>query len=271
VLEHFDPFLAAAVADSGGIYRDPLGRLDRTLDYFLTVALADGRTAVQASEMLMKVHAKAMGIEPISGRPYSANDPKSQLWIHVTGWHSVLLCYERYGPGPLSAEDERRYWAECVVAAELQTCDPGRVPGSRAAVREYYAEVRPRLGTSERADRAMHYLLRTPSGAGLRPWLSSHLVARATVATLPGWMRELGGFDQPAALDRAIAAPTRVAARALGVAPARRAVLAALAPRTGASYDHWLSGEAPARDATITPAEAVARYGRASAAAAAAA
>ena len=31
VLEHFDPFLAAAVADSAGIYTDPSGRLDRTL------------------------------------------------------------------------------------------------------------------------------------------------------------------------------------------------------------------------------------------------
>ena len=34
VLEHFDPFLAAAVADSAGIYSDPRGRLDRTLAYF---------------------------------------------------------------------------------------------------------------------------------------------------------------------------------------------------------------------------------------------
>ena len=41
VLEHFDPFLTAAVADMRGIYRDPHGRLDRTLAYFLTVAVAD--------------------------------------------------------------------------------------------------------------------------------------------------------------------------------------------------------------------------------------
>jgi hypothetical protein len=50
VLEHFDPFLAAAVADSAGIYTDPSGRLDRTLAYFLTVAVADGRTAIEVSE-----------------------------------------------------------------------------------------------------------------------------------------------------------------------------------------------------------------------------
>ncbi|MDJ0110150.1 oxygenase MpaB family protein, partial [Rhodococcus erythropolis] len=148
VLEHFDPFLAAAVADMSGIYSDPAGRLDRTLAYFLTVATADGRTALALSDHLMTVHAQATGIEPITGTRYSANNPASQLWIHVTGWHSVLKCYEMYGPGPLSAVEEQRYWEECVIAAELQTCKASDVPRSRDEVREYFAEVRPRLCTS---------------------------------------------------------------------------------------------------------------------------
>ena len=265
VLEHFDPFLAAAVADSQGIYTNPLGRFDRTLDYFLTVALADGRTAVQASEMLMKIHAKVTGVEPMSGRPYSANDPESQLWIHITGWHSVLLCYERYGPGPLSEQDELRYWADCVTAAELQTCDPALVPRSRQEVREYYAAVRPRLGTSERANRAMHYLLRTPrANASLGLWAGSHLMAPAAIATLPKWMRELGCFDQPAALDLAVLMPARISVRAANPPRLRGAVLDTLAPRTAASYEHWATGAPPLRDETINPAEAFARYGRAS-------
>ena len=131
VLEHFDLFLAAAVADSAGIYTDPTGRLDRTLAYFLTVAVADGRTAVSVSDALMRIHARVKGIEPITGTRYSANNPDAQLWIHVTGWHSVLKCYERYGPGPLSAAEESRYWAESRIAAELQTCKPADVPASR--------------------------------------------------------------------------------------------------------------------------------------------
>ena len=112
VLEHFDPNLTAAVADSAGIYTDPFGRLDRTLAYFLLVATADSKTAIEASEHLMDVHRKATGIEPITGKRYSANNPASQLWIHVTGWHSVLKCYEMFGPGPLSPDEEARYWRE---------------------------------------------------------------------------------------------------------------------------------------------------------------
>ena len=72
-----------------------------------TVAFADSRTAVKASEVLMKVHARNVGIEPVSGNRYDANDPDSQLWILLTGWHSVLYAYEKYGPGKLSAEDWR--------------------------------------------------------------------------------------------------------------------------------------------------------------------
>jgi uncharacterized protein (DUF2236 family) len=161
VLEHFDPFLAAAVADSAGIYADPTGRLDRTLAYFLTVAVADGRTAISVSDALMRIHARAKGIEPITGTRYSANNPDAQLWIHVTGWHSVLKCYERYGPGPLSAAEESRFWAESRIAAELQTCKPADVPVSRDEVRQYFADVRGRLCTSEHA---------LPVVDAARPW-----------------------------------------------------------------------------------------------------
>jgi uncharacterized protein (DUF2236 family) len=263
-LEHFDPFLAAAVADMDGIYRDPMGRLDRTLAYFLTVAVADGRTAIEASEILMRVHAKATGIEPITGRRYSANNPESQLWIHVTGWHSVLKCYERYGPGPLSAADERRFWADCVLAAELQTCKPADVPASREQVREYFAAVRPRLCTSERAIRGMHYLLRTTGGKGrYKVWAGSRLTAAATIATLPKWMRRAGGFDQPAALDRAIVGPTRLAVRAATPPKASLAVLRAYAPSTARILHQHVTRPVPVRPETVTPTQARELYGQA--------
>ena len=129
VLEHFDPYLAAAVADSAGIYTDPSGRLDRTLAYFLTVAVADGRTAIEVSDALMRIHARAKGVEPITGSRYSANNPDAQLWIHITGWHSVLKCYEQYGPGPLRAAEGAG------VLRALGFAPPGQLPAGRAATR----------------------------------------------------------------------------------------------------------------------------------------
>jgi uncharacterized protein (DUF2236 family) len=214
VVESFDPFLAAAVHEQNGVRYNATRRFDRTIQYFLTVACGDARAAIEASEILMRVHSKAVGTEPISQRPYSANDPESQLWIHVTGWQSNLLCYERYGGGPLSAAEEQRYWADCALAAELQTCDPAQVPRSREEVRRYYERMRPRLCLSENSRALVHYFLhsrRKVAGTGL--WLGSHLMAASSIATIPRWMRELGGFDQPAWMDAAIVPLTRAAVR----------------------------------------------------------
>lgn len=259
VLEHFDPFLAAAVADQSGIYSDPAGRLDRTFAYFLTVAVADSRTAVEASELLMKVHAKATGIEPVTGKRYSANNPDSQLWIHVTGWHGVLKCYEMYGPG-LTPEEEQRYWQECVIAAELQTCKPADVPGSREEVRAYFEQMRPQLCMSERAYEAMHYLMYTPRSKGVKFWAASRLIAPATIASLPRWMRDLGGFHHSRLIDAAAIGATSVATMAANPGWAKLAILRAIAPMTADVYRQHLHRGTPANPHTVTPAEARGRY-----------
>jgi uncharacterized protein (DUF2236 family) len=262
VVESFDPFLAAAVHQQNGVRYNATRRFDRTIQYFLTVACGDSRAAIEASEILMRVHAKAQGIEPVSGRPYSANDPESQLWIHITGWQSNLLCYERYGGGRLSPAEEQRYWAECAIAAELQTCSPADVPRSRAQVREYYAAMRPRLALSESARVLIDYFLhsqRKVAGTGL--WFGSHLMAASTIATLPRWMRKLAGVEQSAAVDAAIVPLTRAAVRIGRQPAAARATLRALAPSALPVMEQVLRGDQPLRDEVLTPAQAFAKYG----------
>lgn len=261
-LEHFDPDLTASVADVGGIYADPYGRLDHTFAYFLIAAVGDSRMAVSAADHLMKVHMQSTGIEPISGKRYSANNPASQLWIHVTGWHSVLKCYEMYGPGKLTADEERRYWADCVTAAELQTCRPSDVPTSRDEVRDYFETIRPTLCVSERARRGMHYLLHTPLDRGPRVWASSRLVAPAAIASLPKWMRTLGGFDQPAVVDVAYRTATRVALAPLASQPEllSHIVTRGVGPMTGALYRQHLHADTPAFAGTVTVADAREKY-----------
>ncbi|WP_280264960.1 oxygenase MpaB family protein [Nocardia wallacei] len=264
VLEHFDPFLTAAVADSRGIYSDPRSRLDNTFAYFLIVAIGDGRTAIQASEHLMQVHAEMTGIEPISGQRYAANSPETQLWIHITGWHSVLKAYEMFGPGPLAPEEEARYWQECAIAAELQTCKPQDVPRSREEVRAYFDRVRPRLCSSERAEEGMHHLLWTSprNGAGLSYALGSRLLSLASVATLPKWMRRLGDFDRPGIVDLGIKLPAKTLVWMFTRFDKLGLIKAApyIAPMAGQILEQHVKMEPPTKPETITPAEARALY-----------
>lgn len=263
VVETFDPFLAAAVHEQNGVRYNATLRFDRTIQYFLTVACGDSRAAIEASEILMRVHAKATGIEPISGQRYSANDPDSQLWIHITGWHANLLCYERFGPGPLSAAEEERYWAECAIAAELQTCDPAKVPRSRAEVRAYYAQVKDRLCVSDHSRTLIHYFLSSqPSIAGWGLWFGSKVMAPVTISTMPRWMRTLAGIRQPALLDVLIRPIARLGVLFSGQPWATRLVLRMMAPSALPVMEQVLTLEKPLRDEVLTPAQARARFGK---------
>jgi uncharacterized protein (DUF2236 family) len=269
VIEELDPYLLAAVDQTNAVRDRPRTRYDRTLRYFATVAFGDTRAAIKASEILVKVHAKAVGIEPVSGNRYDANDPDSQLWIHLTAWHSILYAYERYGPGPLSPEDEARYWEECAVAAELQTCDPADVPRSREGIREYFARVRPRLAASEAAQAMMDHLLNAevmfpPMPRAARPgaWVVNRVLRAATIATMPRWMRDLGGLRQSAVVNSVVVPLMRVAFRTAALSTrAQLFALGLISPSTRPVVEPVLRQTPPRRAETLTPAQARERYG----------
>jgi len=269
VIEELDPALIAAVDHSGGVRQRPRTRYDRTLCYFARVAFGDSRTTAKASDVLVKVHSKAVGIEPLSGNPYDANDPHSQLWIHLTAWHSILFAYERYGPGKLTPQDEATYWAECAIAAELQTCDPADVPRTREGIREYFEQMRPRLAGSEAAQSMMDFLLNgkvmfPPVPRLLQPGMSAinRAMRIATIATMPRWMRKLGGVRQSRLLDALIRPPMKLTFKLVhGNRRLELALLGQMSPSTLAVVKPVFMDVAPSRAETLTPAEARARYG----------
>jgi uncharacterized protein (DUF2236 family) len=269
VVEELDPSLIAAVDQSNAVRYRPRTRYDRTLRYFAMISLGDSTSAIKASDVLVKVHAKGVGIEPLSGNGYDANDPKSQLWILLTAWHSILYAYERYGPGKLPREEETRYWEECAVAAELQTCDPADVPRSREGIREYFEYMRPRLAGSEAAQSMMDHLLHAevmlpPVPPVLRPasWAVSRVLRAATIATMPRWMRKMGGLRQPRIIDVLVTPVMKVAFRVSRLSPKLQIVgLRILSPSTLPIAAPALLGLVPERPETVTPAEARERHG----------
>lgn len=268
VVEELDPNLVASVDRTQDIYRRPKTRYDRTIRYFALVAFGDSRTTVQAADILVKVHSKAIGTEPYGGGRYDANDPDSQLWILVTGWHSVLKAYEMYGPGRLTAAEEAQYWAECAVAAELQTCDPADVPRSRAELHAYYERMRPVMSGSPIAQRAMKHLMDVNQLVEvplvLRParWVVGAFFRAGVIATLPHWMREMGDLRQRRVVDLLVRPVLR--ATFLAVARSKRLqlrVLALLSPSTVPVVAPVLLGVPPTSPEVVTPAQARERHG----------
>ncbi|WP_028656428.1 oxygenase MpaB family protein [Nocardioides sp. J54] len=268
VVEELDPNLVASVDRTQDIYRRPRTRYDRTIRYFALVAFGDSRTTLQAADVLVKVHSKAIGLEPYGGGRYDANDPDSQLWILVTGWHSVLKAYEMYGPGKLSEAEEAQYWAECAVAAEMQTCDPADVPRSRAELHAYYERMRPVMSGSPIARRAMRHLMDVDQLVDaplvLRPaqWVVGRFFRAGVIATLPHWMREMGDVQQPRVMDLAARPVLRATFAALSTSKRLQLrVLGMLSPSTVPVVAPVLLGVPPVSPEVLTPAEARERHG----------
>lgn len=269
VVEELDPNLVAAVDKTHDIYKRPRTRYDRTLRYFAMVAFGGSRETATAADVLVKIHSKAIGTEPYGGGRYDANDPASQLWIHLTAWHSILYAYEKYGPGPLSPQDEARYWEECAVAAELQTCSPHDVPRTRDGVRRYFEWMRPQLQASEIAVQAMDHLLKAdvmmpPMPRAARPasWLVSRVLRAGTIATMPRWMREMSGLQQPRIVDVLVRPILWTSFHAIRISPrAELMALKILSPMTHPVVAPIKLGVAPVNPEVVTPAEARTRYG----------
>lgn len=269
-IEHFDPNLAAAVVQSGGVKYRPSTRYGRTVRYFAMQAFAAAEPTARAADVLVKVHSKAIGHDPVTGGEYDANKPSSQLWIHVTAWHSILLCYERFGPGRLTEAEENQFWAECREAAKLQTIDPETVPASREEVRRYFEEWRPHLAASEAAQDMIRFILALDVAlpADMPAWQKvlfrpvTWLFRKAIISTYPRYMRDLAGLRQGRVTDWLVRWPTKamhaVADRSLVL---KFFLLRLLAPQALPVAAPMLLGLPPVSDKVWGVREAQAHFG----------
>ncbi|WP_186629816.1 oxygenase MpaB family protein [Rhodococcus sp. BP22] len=269
--EMFDPLVVASVAGTGSLRQRAADRYDRTLEYAGALVLADSATAAHAADTLMRIHSSITGLDPETGRTYDPNDPAGQLWIHLTQWQSVLHVYELFGPGRLSEEDERQYWEECAIAAQFQTIDPAEVPRSRAEMRAYYQRVLPDMVVSETAvehaqlilNGANPVLTELPGPLSIMSPLVQWVLRRATIATLPRWMRAAIGSRQGPIVDALVTAMLRPTMRLAARQPKMLAKkLESASPRAYAVLAPAILDIAPTTPETVSVGEAFRRAGR---------
>ncbi len=266
-IEHLDPDLTAAVDASGQVLQRPALRYDRTVQYFATVLFGDAESVIKSSDILMKVHSRAHGPNPVTGGYFDSNDPDSQLWIHMTAWHSILYVYEKFGPGKLSRADETEYWRECAVAASVQPIRLEDVPASRGEVQKYFDDWRDRLASSEAAVHNVDFILAgmrtifTALPAPMRMALGP-VIRSGVIATYPRWMRPLMGVRQSRMTDSLVTMLIRPGMAALSRSPrAQMWFLERVAPRGGPVLTGHLSGTPAETSSVYSPETARRRFG----------
>jgi len=197
LLQALHPLAMAGVDQHSEWRDDPAGRFASTSAYVITTTYGDRAAARAAAARVRKIHEWVTGTDPVSGKPYEASDPALLIWVHAALVDSGLVAADRYGLR-LSDADKDQYVAEMTAAAELVGVPPasfadGGAPASVAELDAYFDAVRPSLATSRSTADIATYLLNMPD---VEPELADvwDVLARAAVASLPGWARSMYGF-----------------------------------------------------------------------------
>jgi uncharacterized protein (DUF2236 family) len=221
VVQSLHPLAMAGVAQHSDYRRRPLERLRRTAYYVGATAMGDTVTALSAAERVKHVHKHVRGVDPVTGRAYSAEDPDIQVWVHTVEWHSFLVAYDVFVKR-LSPAEQDQYMAEGVRVASLLGTPGHMFPASTAAVREYFCSVLPELHVSDDARAAVGFVTNPPLTRELLPyWAALRVLGQAAVAIVPPSLRRIAGIDRSRAIDAAAVATVRPLVMASRLPPLR--------------------------------------------------
>jgi uncharacterized protein (DUF2236 family) len=191
LVQALEPRAMAGVDQHSEYQTDPWKRLDRTVRFILATTYGDTATAEAAAAAVRKVHERVRGIDPVTGRTYSADDPDLILWVHAAEVHSVVIAYRRYA-ARLSDADADCYVAEMARIAELVGLPRDTAPRTMGDLRDYLRGMHDQLQITPPARDAMRTIFSPPMPLPLRPlWV---VPVTATVAVLPRVARRQYGL-----------------------------------------------------------------------------
>jgi uncharacterized protein (DUF2236 family) len=246
VLQSLHPLAMAGVAQHSNYLHRPIDRLHRTTYYVAATAYGDTETARAAAERVRKRHGAVRGVDPVTGREYSADDHHTQLWVHATEWHSFLVAYRVFGPGLSPEEEDQYFWEGSVIGSQLG-CPRDLIPGTAAEMSAYFRRMHSELVMSDLAREAIAFVVNPRPTRETLPYFPALAVyGNAARALVPREVRRLAGIDRSPALDLpalAAARPLLMASRLPGV---REIAARVVGPETIALIDSRLR---PARGA----------------------
>ncbi|KLJ01731.1 oxygenase MpaB family protein [Luteimonas sp. FCS-9] len=187
LLQALHPRALAGVWDHSDFRTDLVGRLRRTTAFVAGTTYAGTAHAQRLIARVAAIHGQVRGTTA-DGVPYAADDPELLTWVHVTEAYAFLQGFHAYaGLRTPHGIDDRYYDESRRVAEALGARD---VPADRAAIADYFAQVRPELRFDARSREVLAVLrgIRLPvPGAAL----SREVFIGAGAALLPSWAEAL--------------------------------------------------------------------------------
>ena len=192
LLQMLHPDALQGVIDHSNFREDMHGRLRRTAKFIAVTTFAHRDEAMKAIERVNRIHSKVSGTLP-DGTPYSATNPRTLAWVHVTEASSFLAGYLRHVRPDMPGYEQDEYYRQFAVIAKALGADP--VPINRNEAEEVLRELRDELRTSPEA-REIAQLVRTQRPPGTPPGMQSVLGGDA-VEMLPPFARTMLRLQRP--------------------------------------------------------------------------
>lgn len=191
-LQALHPRAVAGIVQNSDFRADPLGRLIRTANFVGASTYCPRAEVERLAAKVRSVHRSLRAT--FEGHTFRIDEPDLLLWVHCAEVSSFLTVVRRAG-FPLTAEHADQYLDEQRTSAALVGLDPAEVPGSVAAMRSYFRDVRPMLRRTSDTDEIYTFLHRPPVGGRLALGLPVYesVVGHLAYSLLPGWAVELYG------------------------------------------------------------------------------
>jgi uncharacterized protein (DUF2236 family) len=215
LLQVAHPLVAAGVVYHSDYHGDLWRRLLRTLQALYLIVYGSKEEAERAGAAVKAVHAHVRGttreqLGPFpAGTRYDASDPELMLWVHATLVESSLAAYRRF-VAPLTADEQKAYYREMALVAQVFGLPRSAIPATLADFREYLRDclAGPEICVTAPARDVAEVILEAPLPTPLRVLAPLHRLA--TAALLPTRLRDEYGLDwsRAHAMQLALAAPS---------------------------------------------------------------
>lgn len=190
LLQALDPRAMAGVAQFSRFRDDVWNRFVNTSDFVMTITYRSKAEAEQAIAKVRSVHEPIAGIDQITGRYFSANDPQLLAYVHNCLVDSLLQAYLTI-MSPLDKNHCDRYVSEMAMVAQMLGADMAEVPLSQLELSEWLMSAQGLMLTPEAGLAAQSLKEINLPRAVLPLW---GIAWEAAIAMLPRFAAELYGF-----------------------------------------------------------------------------
>ncbi len=197
------PLVAAGVGAHSSYAANPWQRFQVTLNLSQALVYGTRSEARMAARTINRLHTRVRGTLDeragsfAAGTAYRAQDPALLLWVLATLIDTTLLLYPLL-VGPLSREEQERYYQEERVGAILLGLPASAVPPTLDSFNAYMQEMlnNDRLVVTPEARRVAHAVMHFTAPFPLWPalWPARSLMWQMTVGLLPPRIRADYGF-----------------------------------------------------------------------------